>query len=242
MNALHALFRTAFRIGAFIIVIAAAPAFAQTAQPADAAIVVAGEGSINAAPDYAAISAGAVTRAKTAGEAADANAKAMAAIIAALTDAGIARNDIQTTQFSLQPVYTVGQPGGEQRLTGFSVANRVNVKIRDLGKAGAILDKLVAAGATEIGTIQYLHSNSSALLDQARQAAVADARRKAELYAKAAGLNLGAVVFIAENAGYAPPIFGKALRAAAAAAPPTQVLTGEDTLSTQVTVGFEIAH
>ena len=240
MTALRAL----FRVTVFIIAIAAAPAFAQAPQPqaADAAIVVAGEGSINAAPDYAAISAGAVTRAKTAGEAAENNAKAMASIIAALTDAGIARNDIQTTQFSLQPVYTVGQPGGEQRLTGFSVTNRVNVKIRDLGKAGAILDRLVAAGATEIGTIQYLHSNSSALLDQARQGAVADARRKAELYAKAAGVNLGAVVFIAENTGYAPPIFGKALRAMAAAAPPTQVMTGEDTLSTQVTVGFGIAH
>src|SRR5690349_7462909 len=111
MTALHALLRAAFRTGAFIVAIAAAPAFAQTQkpQPAEAAIVVAGEGSINAAPDYAAISAGAGTRAKTAGDAAEANAKAMAAIVAALTDAGIARNDIQTTQFSLQPVYTVAQ-------------------------------------------------------------------------------------------------------------------------------------
>ena len=236
--------RASFLVVALVMAIEAGPALAQTAQPqaADAAIVVTGEGSIDAAPDYAAISAGAVTRAKTAGDAAEANAKAMAAIVAALTDSGIARNDIQTTQFSLQPVYTVAQPGGEQRLTGFSVTNRVNVKIRDLGKAGAVLDKLVAAGATEIGTIQYLHSNSSGLLDQARQAAVADARRKAELYAKAAGVNLGAVVFIAENTGNVRPIFGKMLRDFAPAAAPTQVLTGEDTLSTQVTVGFAIAH
>jgi uncharacterized protein len=231
------------RAAAFAFVFAAAPALAQSpqGQAADARIVVTGEGQIGAAPDYAAISAGVVSRAKTAGDAAEANAKSMAAIINALTDAGIARNDIQTAQYSLQPVYAAPQPGSEQKLTGFSVSNRLNVKIRDIGKTGAILDKLVAAGATDIGNVEYLHSNSLALLDQARQAAIADARRKAELYAKAAGLTLGVVAFVSEDSGVAPPVFGKVMRASAPAMP-TQILSGEDTLSVQIVVGFDVLH
>jgi uncharacterized protein len=242
MTALHVLVRAA----AFVIAIA--PAFAQTPQPSqapepEARIVVTGEGSVSAAPDYAVISAGVVTRAKTAGEAADANAKLMTTVIAALTDAGIARNEIQTAQFSLQPVYTQPQPGSEQKLTGFSVSNRLNVKIRDLGKAGAVLDKLLAAGANDLGNIEYQHSNLSQVLDQAREAAVADARRKAELYAKAAGLNLGSVAFITEDTGSAPPVYGKMLRAAVPmAAAQTQILSGEDTLRVQIVVGFDVAH
>ena len=231
------------RAATFAIVFAVVPAFAQTpqSQGSDARIVVTGEGRVSVAPDYAAISAGVVSRAKTAGEAADANAKSMAAVISALTDAGVARNDIQTAQYSLAPVYASPQPGSEQKLTGFSVSNRLNVKIRDIGKAGAILDKLVAAGATDIGNVEYLHANNSALLDQARQAAMADARRKAELYAKAAGLTLGAVAFVREDSGFAAPVSGGLMRAAASAVP-TQILGGEDTLSIQVTVGFDILH
>ena len=231
-----------FRAAAFAIAFAAVPAFAQTQSPGlDARIVVTGEGSVSVAPDYAAISAGVVSRAKTAGEAADANAKSMAAVISALTDSGVARNDIQTAQYSLAPVYASPQPGSEQKLTGFSVSNRLNVKIRDIGKTGAILDKLVAAGATDVGNVEYLHANSSALLDQARQAAMADARRKAELYAKAAGLALGVVAFVSEDAGFAPPVFGKVMRAAAPAMP-TQILSGQDTLSIQIVVGFDVLH
>ena len=104
---------------AFAIAFAAAPAFAQMPQSsaAEARIVVTGEGSVSVVPDYAAISAGVVSRAKTAGEAADANAKSMAAVISALTDAGIARNDVQTVQYSLQPVYTSPVSGGLVSIT-----------------------------------------------------------------------------------------------------------------------------
>jgi uncharacterized protein len=239
MTELQALARAA----AFVIAFAIAPAFAQTPQQApDARIVVTGEGSVSVAPDYAEISAGVVTRAKTAGEAADANAKLMATVIGALADAGIARNDIQTAQFSVQPVYAQPLPGSEQKLTGFTVSNRLNVKIRDIGKTGATLDRLLAAGANDLGNIEYLHSNLSQVLDQAREAAVADARRKAELYAKAAGLNLGGVAFITEDTGSAPPVYGKVLRAAMPAAASTQILSGEDRLRVEIVAGFDVAH
>jgi len=226
---------------AVVCAIAPAPARAQTPTPADeAAIVVGGEGSVTAAPDYAQIRAGVITKAKTAVEATDANARQMTAVIAALTNAGIAKTDIQTAQFSVQPVYA-SPVSGEQRLTGFSASNQLTIKILKLDKLGDILDRLVAAGATDAGNVTFLHADLSKVLDQARQAAVADARRKAEVYAHAAGVNLGAVVFISEASGGAAPVFARALAAPAMAAA-TPIMSGEDTLRVHITVGFALAH
>jgi uncharacterized protein len=233
--------RTVFAcaISALIAAAFAAPAEAQqTPSGRLANIVVAGEGSISVAPDYAEITAGVTTKAKTAKEAADANAKLMSAVIAALVDGGIAKKDIQTSQFSVQPVYTT-QANTEPKLTGFNASNQVTVTIRQIDNVGEIADRLVSAGATNIGNLMFLNSDMSKLLDQAREAAVADARRKAELYARASGVTLGRVVLINENSTYLP--FAKAVRSAAfAAAAP--IATGEDTLRVDITVGFDIAH
>ncbi len=217
---------------------------AQAQQPPsmpEARIIVIGEGSVSVPPDYAEIRAGATTRAKTAREAADANTKLMTAITAALTGAGIEQKDIQTARFSVQPVYTSPQLGTEQKLTGFGVSNDVTVKVRNIDKVGDIFDRLLAAGATDLGNVQFLHSDPSKVLDAARYAALADARRKAELYAHAASLKLGSVAWITEDAGYAPPLPMVAMRAAGGvgAAPP--IAAGEDTLHARIIVGFTIA-
>jgi uncharacterized protein len=219
-------------------------AVAQAQQPAaqpQARIVVTGDGSISVAPDYAAIGCGVTTKAKTAAEATDANSKAMTAIAAALRNAGIEQKDIQTSRFSLQPVYAPPQPNAEPKLTGFSVSNQFTVTIRRIGTVGDILDRLIAAGATDIDSVDFQHSDPSKLLDRAREAAIADAKRKAQVYAGAAGLSLGPVAWIAENSGAAPPMpFGATRAAMASAAVPIAV--GEDTLHATVTVGFDIAH
>ena len=178
----------------------ALPARADDTKPApEARIIVIGEGSISAAPDHARITSGVTTRAKTAKEASDANAKAMAAILAALQSAGIEQKDVQTSRFSVQPVYTSPGPNMEQRLTGFSVSNQVSVTIRQIDKVGDILDRLVTAGATDAGNVEFLHAEQSKTLDRAREAAMVDARRKAELYAHAAGLTLGGVAWVTEE-------------------------------------------
>jgi uncharacterized protein YggE len=232
--------RTVFAcaISAFIAAALVAPAEAQQVQSEQPAnIVVAGEGSITVAPDYAEMTAGVATKAKTAKEAADADSKLMTAVIAALVDAGIAKKDIQTSQFSVQPVYTT-QGNTERKLTGFGASNQVTVTIRQVDKVGEIADRLVSAGATNIGDLTFLHSDTSKLLDRAREAAVADARRKAELYARAAGVTLGRVVLINENSTSMP--FAKTVRYAAVAAAP--IATGEDTLRVDITVGFDIAR
>jgi uncharacterized protein YggE len=111
-----------------------------------------------------------------------------------------------------------------------------------MDKVGDIADRMVAAGATNIGNLLFLHSDASKLLDQARDAAVADARRKAELYARASGVGLGKVLWINETSAYTPyaPLeVGVMFRTKAVETP---IASGEDTLRVAITVGFDIAH
>jgi uncharacterized protein len=215
---------------------------AQEAKPApEARIIVAGDGSVSVAPDHARIRSGVTSRAKTAKEAADANAKAMAAIMAALTGAGIESKDIQTSRFSVQPVY-VYAPNTEPKLTSFSASNQVSVTIRPIDKVSDVLDKLIAAGATDAGSVEFLHSDTTKTLDRAREAAMADARRKAEVYARAGGLNLGGVAWVTEDASFAPMPKVAMPRAALAPGGPPPISAGEDTLSVHITVGYDIAR
>jgi uncharacterized protein len=213
--------------------------YAQQPQRApEARIVVMGEGSISVTPDYAQIRSGVTTRAKTVKEGVDANSKLMVAIIAALKDAGVADKDIQTARFSIQPVYALQEPRTEPKLSGYSVSNQVNVTIREIGKVGDVLDRVVAAGATDAGNVSFLVSDASKALDQTREAAIADARRKAEVYAKASGVQLGRVEWITEDTGSAPSV-PMMTRAEAA---PVPIAAGENTLRVRVTVGFDIAR
>jgi uncharacterized protein YggE len=240
---LHTLLRRpACRAAAIVGVIVAFGAAAQAQQPpspAAARVVVIGDGSVTAAPDYAQFRSGVTTRAKTAKEAADANAKLMTAITAVLADSGVEQKDTQTAQFSVQPIYAQAQSNVEPKLSGFTVSNQVSVTIRQIAKLGDILDRLVTAGASDIGDIEFLHSDPAKLLDQARTAAIADARRKAELYAQAAALNLGRVAFITEDSGYAPALPMAAMRGGLGKIA-TPIAPGEDTVHARITVGFDI--
>jgi hypothetical protein len=211
----------------------------QPQSPAEARVIVNGEGSVSVAPDYAQISGGVTTKAKTVKDATDANSKLMTGITTMLLNSGIAQKDIQTSRFSIRPVYAPPEPSAEPKLSGYSVSNQVSVTIHDIGKVGEILQSLVTAGVTDVGNVAFLHSNPSKALDQARVAAVADARRKAEIYAKASGASLGRVAWITEDSGYAPPGPMMALRAKAAA--PVPIASGEDTLQVRITIGFDIA-
>ena len=231
--------RTALAVAVVSGILLAAPALADDVPPA--AISVTGEATLSVAPDQAEIEAGVTSEAKTAREVSEANNAAMGKVLLALKAAGIEQKDIQTTRFSLQPVYAPPQPNTEPKLIGFSVSNQFQVTIRQIGNVGDILDQLIAAGATDIGSVEFLHSNTSKALDQARTAAVADAKRKAELYAQAAGLTLGGVGWITEDPGYTPPMPFAAMRAAPAMVA-TPIAAGEDTLRVRVTVGFDIAH
>ena len=188
-----ALRRIAF-IAASAVFFVTVQAQAQQAHTApEGRVIVTGEGDVAVAPDHAQLTSGVTTRAKSVKEATDTNSKVMAAVTAALLESGIEQKDIQTLRFSIQPVYASQEPRTEPKLSGYSVSNQVRVTIRQIGKIGEILDRVITAGATDLGSIAFLVSNPSKALDQAREASIADARRKAEVYAHASGLRLGQV-------------------------------------------------
>ena len=91
------------------------------------------------------------------------------------------------------------RPNGPTQITGYRASNRVTVRIRDIAKVASTIDALVAAGANEIGGINFMVSQESKVLDEARVRALEDARRKAEIYAKAANVRLGTPVSISED-------------------------------------------
>lgn len=207
-----------------------------------ARVIVVGEASVSASPDHAEVRGGVTTTAKTVKEATDANSMLMTAVTGALLDSGIAQNDIRTSEFSIEPVYTSKTLSDEAKLSGYRVSNQVNVTIHQLAKVGEVLDRLVTAGATDVGNVQFLVSDPSNALDQAREAAVADARHKAELYARASGLNLGRVAWITESPEFAPlatTLDGRMKSTAMATVP---IQPGENTFRASVTVGFDIAQ
>jgi uncharacterized protein YggE len=206
------------------------------AHAADRLVTVTGEATVAVAPDTAVIRVGVTSAAKTAREASDANGKQMTAVLAAIKDAGIAARDIQTSRLSLQPQYDPNR-SGTARLLGFQATNQITVNIRDIDKLAGIIDQAIAAGANEMSGLEFVVSEQSKLLDQARDDAIADARRKAERYAKAAGVKLGAVTSISEEGSSPPPRLMQAMRAGAAPVAP-----GEQTLRAVVTVSYEITN
>jgi uncharacterized protein len=214
----------------------AAPALAQTAPPA--MISVTGEATVSVAPDLAQIDGGVTSEAKTAREASEANNAAMGKLLLALKGAGIDEKDFQTSRLSLQP-QSAPNPSrpGPSAIVGYRASNRVTIRLRDVTKVASVIDTLVAAGANDIGGINFMVSQASKLLDDAREQAVADARRKAEIYAKAAGITLGAPLSISEEGAPAPITFRKMAAGMAATAPVAQ---GEETLQVTVSVSWAI--
>jgi uncharacterized protein YggE len=211
-------------------------AVAMPAQAMEKLITVTGQASVAVAPDTAMIRIGVSSQGKTAREASDANAKRMTAVLAAIKASGIAERDIQTSRLSLQPQYDPNK-GGTARLLGFQVTNQLSIRIHNIDHLPAILDRAIAAGANEMSGIAFIVSEQSKLLDQARDDAIADAKRKAELYAKAAGAKLGRVVAITEEGAPAPPRPMQAMRAGA-----VPVAPGEQTLRATVTVSYELVQ
>jgi len=215
-----------------------APALAETAlaeSAPPAAISVTGEATVSVAPDQAEIDGGVTSEAKTAREASEANNAAMGKVLLALKGAGIAEKDFQTSRLSLQPQ---SAPNRSSAIAGYRASNRVTVRLRDVAKLAGVIDTMVGAGANDIGGISFTVSNASKLLDEAREQAVADARRKAEIYAKAAGVTLGMLLGISEEGAPHPgPVFRARMAGGMAAAPVAQ---GEETLQVTVSVSWAI--
>jgi hypothetical protein len=205
-------------------------------------ITVTGEGEAKGVPNQAHLSAGVTTTATTAEAALSENARKMNGVFAALKRMGVPQKSIQTSNFSVTPQYPPYNQNatGPQRIVGYQVSNEVDVTLDDVQKLGRALDALVAAGANQINSVSFSIRDSAELLAAAREAAVADAIKRAQTYTHAAGVTLGSVISIQEGAIEAPrPMF----RMAAMAAPvadATPTAAGEQSVTASVTIVFEI--
>jgi uncharacterized protein YggE len=225
--------RPVFAAAIAAVTLFAAPSMAETAPPA---ISVTGEANVSVPPDLALVDGGVTSEAKTAREATDANNTAMGKVLLALKIAGIDEKDVQTSRLSLQP-QSAPNRAGPNAIVGYRASNRVTIKVRNVSNVAAVIDTLVSAGANEIGGIHFMVSQASKLLDEARDSAVADARRKAEIYARAAGVTLGAPLSISEQGNAAPMPYRRMSAGLQTAAPVAQ---GEETLSVTVNVSWAI--
>lgn len=200
---------------------------------------VVAEGYATRVPDIARISAGVVSQAPTASEAIRQNSARMNAVRAALRRAGIADRDIQTSNISLQPDYRYAENQPPQ-LTGYRASNEVSVRFRDIARTGQILDALVAEGANQINGPSLEIDRPEAALDEARTAAIATARARAELYARALGMRVVRVIGVSETGAVMPIPRPMAMARAQSADATANIDAGEQRLSVALTVSFEL--
>jgi uncharacterized protein YggE len=220
-----------------LLILSAAPVTAQT----DRTLTIVGHAEVQAPPDSALVTVGVTSEADTAAAALQASSAAMAKVLAAIRSSGIDAQDVQTSGLSLEPRYSrsnVSAGGEKLRVIGYTATNEVSVRERDLGQLGTLLDKVTTAGANRITGIRFLLAKEDELLDEARKQAVADARRKGELYAHAGGFSLGKILSLAEESASSPrPL----LRAGMASAASVPIEAGDLTLSARVRVVWSIS-
>ncbi len=209
--------------------------------PADGTLLsVSAQAESKRVPDVATMSTGVVTQAADANTAMRQNAEQMAKVVAAIKAAGVAERDIQTSGISLNPQYryTENQPPA---ITGYQASNTVNMKVRDIGKLGKVLDSLVAQGANQVNGPSFEVDKPDEAYDEARLAALKKAGARAKTYADAMGLRVRRIVSISEGAGFQPPMPMMRMQAMdAMASKETSVSPGETTLSANLDVVFEL--
>lgn len=214
------------------------PAPAQSPGPS---LSVTGTGEVAAAPDMATITLGVTSQAKSARAAMDETSARVAAILGALRAAGIEGRDLQTRNLSLQPVWRnrAASLSGSPEIDGFVASNTVMVRVRALDRLGSVLDRVLAQGANSFQGLQFGLQEPGPAMDAARRDAVAEAMRKARLYAEAAGLELGPVLSLSESGGVAPrPLLMEAARMSA----DVPVEGGEVSVRASVTMVFAIGQ
>jgi len=206
---------------------------------AQSLITVTGEATIEATPDMATVSLGVTTDGATAAEAMAANTKALQAVIDRLKAAGIEDRDLQTSNLTLNPNWVGYDSGSTPKIAGYVASNMLNVRVRALNSLGTVLDASIADGANTLNGITFDLSAPRPAQDEARKAAVEDAKARATLLVEAAGASLGKIVSITENAGYGS---GMPMFRAEASAAPVPVASGQIGLTSSVTISFEIAE
>jgi len=239
-------------LGALIMLLATVATAAGCASPGTVSISglssqqegiwVNGSGEVQAAPDIFNLSLGIVAQDDAVEPARAAAAAAMDDVMATLDDLNIDSKDIQTQRFSIRQLTRWDNIKNENVIIGYEVSNILNVKVRDIDKAGTVIDNVVAAGGdlTRINSMGFAIDDDSQYRAEAREKAVADAIAKAEQLADLAGVRLGNLTYITESY-YAPsPVYRDYAEAAMAPGAPTQISPGETTVSATVQLVYAI--
>lgn len=219
----------------------AAPACAEDLRATMTTLDISAEASMKVSPDIATITTGVVTVDAKSDKAMELNTAKMNNVFKVLEAAGIARKDIQTSGFSLSPQYEY-RPNKPAVIGTYRAANNVNITVHDLKNIGPVIDSLVAEGSNQIDGPQFSVKDTDAALDKVRTEAVAKARKRAQLYADAAGLKIKRIISISEQTGYTPPPRPMMMKAMAedSSATSTPVAEGEVNLSVTVNIQFEL--
>ncbi len=204
-------------------------------------ISVSGTGRVELAPDMATVRIGVTHQDEEAGVAMQMTSDAVAAMLGRVEELGIAARDVQTAGLSLNPVWRERpvEPGqsGEMAISGYEASNLVTLRLRNLAQVGDVLGALISDGANRLDGLSFGLQDPQAAADAARRAAVADARRKAELYAGAAGVTLGAVTSLSETGGGGRPMM---MEMASMRADSVPVAAGEVGVTAQVQMVFAL--
>lgn len=235
----------AFALGGLIVAIAAlsvrpgpvAGAPSNGSEVALHTLTVQGNGKVTVVPDVARVYLGVTLTKPTVKEARNAAAQVMTNVIAAIKGLGISDKDIQTTGLSLWAQYA---KGSSTKIVGYSISEQIQVTVRDLDKAGDVVDTATAKGATDVNGISFELADPAKALDDARAAAIAAARTSAQAMASAAHVTLGAVVSVADASAPTPIYYGPAAGAAPMPDVRTPVQPGTQDVSAVVTVVFEL--
>jgi uncharacterized protein len=199
-------------------------------------VSVSATGSVAADPDMATISTGVIVEADTAKDALVRNSAVMTKLIDGLKALGTAPKDMQTTAVNVEPRYVQAKDGRPATISGYRVVNQVRLTVREVKRLGEFLDAAITLGANQINGISFDVSNAETLRDEARKQAMVNAKRRAELYATAAGAQIGSVLTISEDASAGPRPMPM-VRSMAAAAP---IETGTRTLTVEVHVTYAL--
>ena len=206
---------------------------------------VVGSGTVYAKADIANLEVGLKTGAqKTAAEATASSTNKMNDIVTALKTLGIEDKDMQTSDYSLNPVYNYTNDKG-QVLVGYEVTQNLTLKIRDLTKIGDVIAKTTEKGANQIGNISFTIDDEFALKNQARELAIQKAKEKAVLIAAQSGMKLGEVKSVVESSDPTPIMYNYTnvkLDASSAAAPVASpsIQTGQNEIKVDVTLVYEV--
>ena len=207
-------------------------------------IWVSGRGEVSAVPDIATLRLGIEAQETSVAEAQSQAVEAMDSVMAALTDNGVAKRDIQTQYFNIRRITRWDSVKEQEVVIGYRVTNMVTAKIREIDKIGAIIDAVALAGGdlTRIDSINFSVEDPSDYYDEARQKAVADAEAKAKQLAAVAGVKLGKPTYISESSYMPVPIYRQDMMEKAAAAPmvETPISPGEMEISLSVQLAYAI--